>query len=140
MATVPQVYPLWLAEVRDDQDVYVGRVVAWQVPESAGVATGGAAATPVVAFTTPDGMLLETSPPHGALVFLANTRDEAVAAAYQVTTPPVGIPPLPPDEVDDDPRPPDPRTRVLTLRRLSPDEVAAQESSAAARHVHRHDR
>jgi hypothetical protein len=195
MATVPQVYPLWLAEVRG-HDVYAGRVVAWQVPESAtgaavevaqtgeaasggtaaddansggaaagGVASGGAAAdgaaldgvaargaaargaaalgasaTPIVAFTTPDGMLLETGPPHGPVVFLADSREEAVAAAYQVTAPPVAIPPLPEEVDEDDPRPPDPRTRTLSLRRLGADEVATRESSPATRHLHRHDR
>jgi hypothetical protein len=152
MATVPQVYPLWLAEIRD-ADMYAGRVVAWQVTEGAeappGVQSGlrrqpagRPTGTPIVAFTSPDGMMLETAAPRGPLVYLADTRDEAVAAAYQVTAPAddipgrPGHPPLPDDE-DDRPRPPDPRTRVLTLRRLGEDEPADQDQ--AARRIHRHD-
>jgi hypothetical protein len=131
MATVPQVYPLWLAEVRD-QNVYAGRVVAWQVPKTA-------AATPVVAFTTPDGALLEAGPPHRPLVFLADTRAEAVAAAHPVAEAPPGDQP-PAEEDEDDRRPPDPRARALTLRRLSTDEAAAQEAGAVTRQIHRHDR
>jgi hypothetical protein len=141
MATVPQVHPLWLAEIRDG-DVYAGRVVAWQVQDG----TARPTATPVVAFTTPDGMVLETTAPRGPLVYLGDTRDEAVAAAHRAASPipgdpprGPGHPPLPDDE-DDERRPPDPRGRVLTLRRLSADEPAAQESGPAERHLHRHDR
>lgn len=137
MATVPQVYPLWLAEVRAG-DVYAGRVVGWQVTEPAGPArpTG----TPIVAFTTPDGMVLETAAPHGPLVHLGDTREEALAAAQLVAAavpgaPPAGPghPPLP-DEEDDDPRPPGPRTRMLTLRRLAGDETAQEPGQARRQH------
>jgi hypothetical protein len=154
MATVPQVHPLWLAEARE-RDVRAGRVVAWQVTGT-GTAPGGATAAPLVAFTTPDGLLLETSTPHGPLVYLADTRDEALAAAGRVAAAapgdgpdggpgPPAPPPLPADD-EDDPRPPDPRTRVLTLRRLTPDEppggpAAGQpgQPGQAAPRIHRHD-
>ena len=143
MAAVPQVHPLWLAEVRAG-DVYAGHVVAWQVNEAAGAQRP--TATPIVAFTTPDGMVLEMAAPHGPLVYLADTRDEAVAAAHRAAAPVPGDPPRRPghpplpDDEDDDERPPDPRTRVLTLRRLSAEEPAAAESGPAARRVHRQDR
>lgn len=151
MATVPQVYPLWLAEIRD-ADVYAGRVVAWQVTEAVGAAPGVQeslrrqsdgrhSATPIVAFTSPDGMVLETAAPRGPLVYLADTRAEAVAAVHRVTAPAYdtpGTPHLPPPDDDDDhPRPPDPRTRTLTLRRLGTAEPADQDQ--AARRIHRHD-
>jgi hypothetical protein len=133
MAAVPQVYPLWLAEVRDG-DVYAGRVVAWQVQEA-----GRPTAAPIVAFTTPDGMVLETSAPHGPLLYLADTREEAAAAAQPVTSPgpddppdPLGHPPLPADD-EDDPRPPDPRSRLLTLRQLTADESARAQPDPTGR-------
>lgn len=117
MATVPQVYPLWLAEVRDGE-VYAGRVVAWQVPDEAGRPT----ATPIVAFTQPDGMVLEASAPHGPLLYLADTRAEAVAATQPATSsgpddPPRGPahPPLPADD-EDDRRPPERRPPLRSLR------------------------
>jgi hypothetical protein len=152
MATVPQVYPLWLAEIRD-ADVYAGRVVAWQVTRAAQPAPGVRSGlrrqsdarptgTPIVAFTSPDGMLLETAAPRGPLVYLADTRDAAVAAAQQVTAPAAGAPgraghPPAPDDEDRPPRPPDPRTRILTLRRLGVDDPVEQDQ--AARRIHRYD-
>jgi hypothetical protein len=147
MATVPQVHPLWLAEVRE-HEVHAGRVVAWQVAET-GTAPGAATATPVVAFTTQDGLMLEAGAPRGPLCYLADTRDEAVAAA-SAAAPATdssprgpGHPPVPPDD-EDDPRPPDRRARFFTLRRLTQDdpaasEPAAQESGQAVRRIHRHD-
>jgi len=132
MAAVPQVHPLWLAEARDGE-VYAGRVVAWEVAEAAGAARP--TATPIVAFTTPDGMVLETSAPYGSLVFLADTREEAVAAASPVPggqQRSAGHPPQPADE-DDDRRPPDPRSRALTLRRIDADQPAGEEPGPADR-------
>jgi hypothetical protein len=134
MAAVPQVHPLWLAEVRDG-DVHAGRVVAWQVHEEAALST----ATPIAAFTSPAGLLLETSAPRGTQVCLGDTRDGAVAAAQRVASPAPdeprrpGHPPPAADDEDDDPRPPDPRSRTLTLRRLSADEPAGPEPDPAGR-------
>lgn len=147
MATVPQVHPLWLAEARE-REIHAGRVIAWQVAEpptaETGTPRGGPTATPIVAFTTADGLLLETGAPHGPLVYLDDTRHEAIAAASRAAGPrPPGSPyrpgpPAPGEDEDDDGRPPDPRTRVLTLRRLTPDEPPGDDS-AAARRIHRHD-
>ncbi len=148
MATVPQVHPLWLAEARG-HEIHAGRVIAWQVAQTqlaeSGTAAGGPTATPIVAFTTADGLLLETGAPKGARVYLDDTRTEAVNAASRAAGPAPGGPPYrpghpPPDEDEDDHgRPPDPRTRVLTLRRLTPDELPGDEKAAEARRVHRHD-
>jgi len=117
MGSIPQVYPLWLAEVRDSE-IYAGRVVGWRLGTMIDGLPGSPEATPLVAFTTPDGLLLETGTPHSALVFLGDTREEAVAAARRVAGSPAGFPPVAPEE-DDDPRTPDPRTRVHNPRRLS---------------------
>jgi hypothetical protein len=131
MSTVPQVYPLWLAEVRDG-DVYAGRVVAWQVQEAE-----SPTATPIVAFTAPDGMVLATSAPHGAPLYVADTREEAVAAAQPIPSPGPddpprrpGHPPVPADD-EDDRRPPEPRTRVQSLRLHTTAEPAPAESPAS---------
>jgi hypothetical protein len=148
MATVPQVHPLWLAEARE-HEIHAGRVIAWQVAEiqtaETGTAPAGPTATPIVAFTNADGLLLETGPPHGPLVYLDDTRHEAIAAASRAAAPAPGGRPYPPghpppgEDEDDDGRPPDPRTRVLTLRRLTPDELPGDERAAQAQRIHRHD-
>jgi hypothetical protein len=150
MATVPQLHPLWLAEARE-REIHAGRVIAWQVAEAqvaeTGIAPGGPTATPIVAFTNADGLLLETGAPHGPLVYLEDTRHEAIAAASRAARPgpgPGGPPyqpghPPPGEDEEDDGRPPDPRTRVLTLRRLTPDELPGDESATPASRIHRHD-
>jgi hypothetical protein len=116
---IAQGYPLWLAEVHEGE-VRAGRVVGWLVP-----AADAQASAPLVAFTLPDGLLLETRPPRGTLVFLGDSRDEAVIAANRLAT---GAPlePLPPDEPGADP-PPERRPR-FSLHRTTPADLETDEA------------
>jgi hypothetical protein len=139
---LPQGHPLWLAEIRDGE-VYAGRVVGWHVADVIDGLPGSPTATPIVAFTTPDGLLLETGTPHGALMFLADTREEAVDAAHRLTGPTAGFGPLPADEEDDDADPPDTRTRVHNPRRPTVADLtdpAAPDADPVARRTTRPDR
>jgi hypothetical protein len=142
MGSFPQVYPLWLAEIRDGE-VYAGRVVGWHVAAPMEGLAGSPAATPIVVFTTPDGLLLDTGAPHGVLVFLADTREQAVAAAGRVAGASASFPPLPDGGEEDDARPPDARMRAHVLRRLTVADLtdsAGTDADPAARRAMRHDR
>lgn len=125
---IAQGYPLWLAEYHEGE-VRAGRVVGWLIPAHA----GRGQPAPLVAFTLPDGLLLETRPPRGPLVFLGECREEVVAAANRIAA---GAPPAP-DEPDEPGggRPPDPRRRV-NVQRVAAD-LDAEEPTGPGPRAHR---
>ncbi len=142
MAIVPQAYPLWLAEKREGE-IRAGRILGWRLAESTeNGLPGPSASNPIVAFTTQDGLLMDIGVPHSPLVFIADTREEAMAATRQLTVPapapaPVSAPA--PDE-HDDARPPDVRPRVQVRRRPTLRDMTTEPSNPDAGSSDRTDR
>jgi len=131
VAVIPQAYPLWLAEKRD-VEIRAGRILGWRITESIEKGLPGpSASNPIVAFTTQEGLLMEIDAPQSPLVFVADTREEALAAARQLAAPTTGFAPQVDDEVGDS-HPPDARSRVQARRRPTLRNMTTEPSSSDA--------
>lgn len=82
MTLTPQAYPLWLAQVVDNE-VQAGRIIAWLVVDlTASNPDTSAVAQPLVLFGDDDGFVWATLPAsRTAPRFVCEERREAVAAA-----------------------------------------------------------
>ncbi|GAA2639051.1 hypothetical protein GCM10010399_85530 [Dactylosporangium fulvum] len=80
MTIIPQNVPLWLATSADDE-IMAGRVVGWD--------TEHVQPLPLVAWTDETGMLRRVGTPTSSVVWLGDTRGEAVETAQRETRPAV---------------------------------------------------
>jgi hypothetical protein len=82
MTLTPQPYPLWLAQVVDNE-VQAGRIIAWVIGDlSASNPDSSAVAHPLVLFGDDDGFAWATLPAsRTAPRFVCEERREAVSAA-----------------------------------------------------------
>ncbi|GGM38494.1 hypothetical protein ACFFX1_15580 [Dactylosporangium sucinum] len=78
MTIIPQTAPLWLATSADDE-IVAGRVIGWQ--------TGHVQPLPLVAWTDETGRLHRVGTPVHPVVWLGETRGEAVESAARETRP-----------------------------------------------------
>ena len=82
MTLTPQPYPLWLAQVLD-QEIQVGRIIAWRVgdPQS-GHTDAEAVAQPIVVFADDNGFVWATmQASRTAARFICDNRGSAADAA-----------------------------------------------------------
>jgi len=78
MTIIPQNVPLWLATTADN-GVQAGRVIGWQ--------TEHAQPVPLVAWTDETGMLHRVGSPVHPVVWLGDTRGEALESAQRESRP-----------------------------------------------------
>jgi hypothetical protein len=81
MTIIPQHSPLWLATAsgddKDGNEIQAGRVIGWQ--------TGHVQPVPLVAWTDETGRLHRVGSPVSPVVWLGDTRGEAIESAQRET-------------------------------------------------------
>jgi hypothetical protein len=82
MTLTPQPYPLWLAQVLDDE-IQVGRIIAWRVADPrTGHGDSDAVAQPIVVFADDNGYVWATmQASRTAARFICDNRGAAADAA-----------------------------------------------------------
>lgn len=76
MTIVAQNTPLWLA-TSVENEIQAGRVIGWQIEQAQPV--------PLVAWTDETGLLHRVGSPAGPVVWLGETRGEAIESAQRET-------------------------------------------------------